>query len=138
MPASPSAVPGKTIADPGGLRLTKESILGFALRRGRRFRLLRTGIAFDVSPTDRHRLAAGGGDRNSAQKQVWRCRIVLLTDAGAGTRAIRRATGVSKTAVWRWQKRFMTQGVGGLLRDRTRPWRIAPLKPDAGGLVMFG
>ena len=91
---------------------------------------MRTGITFDVSPSDRHRLEAVVRDRNSAQKHVWRCRIVLLTDAGAGTSAIMRATGVSKTAVWRWQERFMTQGVGGLLRDKTRPSRIAPLKLD--------
>ena len=91
---------------------------------------MRTGITFDVSPSDRHRLEAVVRDRNSAQKHVWRCRIVLLTDAGAGTSAIMRATGVSKTAVWRWQDRFMTEAVDGLLRDKTRPSRIAPLKLD--------
>jgi transposase len=29
--------------------------------------------------------------------------------------------------VWRWQERFMVEGVEGLLRDKTRPPRIAPL-----------
>jgi len=38
-----------------------------------------------------------------------------------------RGTGTSKTAVWRWQERFMTDGVAGLLRDKTRPSRIPPL-----------
>jgi hypothetical protein len=28
-----------------------------------------------------------------------------------------RTAGVSKTAVWRWQERFMSEGVDGLLRD---------------------
>ena len=39
------------------------------------------------------------------------------------------ATGKSKTCVWRWQERFMAAGVDGLLRDKTRPPGIAPLKP---------
>jgi hypothetical protein len=37
---------------------------------------------------------------------------------------------VAKTAVWRWQERFMQAGVEGLLRDKTRPSRIPPLSPD--------
>ena len=39
-----------------------------------------------------------------------------------------RQTGKSKTCVWRWQERYMAAGVDGLLRDKTRPSRIAPLK----------
>src|SRR3954464_7931077 len=38
-----------------------------------------------------------------------------------------RRTGKSKTAVWRWQERFMEAGVDGLLRDKTRPSRTPPL-----------
>ena len=38
-----------------------------------------------------------------------------------------RQAGVAKTAVWRWQERFMQAGVDGLLRDKTRPPRIPPL-----------
>lgn len=39
-------------------------------------------------------------------------------------------TGKSKTCVWRWQERFMTAGVAGLLHDRSRPPGIAPTAPD--------
>jgi transposase len=59
-------------------------------------------------------------DRNSLQKYVWRARIVLPSADGAGTVEIMRKAGVSKTAVWRWQERFMQKGVDGLLRDKTR------------------
>ncbi len=52
---------------------------------------------------------------------------MLLTADGCGTAEIMRCTGTSKTAVWRWQERFMTEGVEGLLRDKTRPSRIPPL-----------
>lgn len=95
---------------------------------GVRFRLMRTGIKFDVSPPDRLRLERVIKDRNAAQKHVWRAAIILLSADGAGTAAIMRQTGKSKTCVWRWQERYMAAGVEGLLRDKTRPSRIAPLK----------
>ena len=88
---------------------------------------MRTGIAVEVSAADRVELDAIVANRNAPQKHVWRARIVLLTADGCGTAEIMRAAGVSKTAVWRWQERFMTDGVAGLLRDKTRPSRIPPL-----------
>ena len=66
-------------------------------------------------------------DRNSPQKHVWRAEIILATADGAGTVEIMRRTGKSKPWVWRWQERFMAEGVDGLLRDKTRPSRIPPL-----------
>jgi transposase len=97
---------------------------------------MRTGISIDVSLASRVRLEAILADRNSPQKLVWRARIVLLTAAGAGTAAIMRSAGVSKTAVWRWQERFMEEGVDGLLKDKTRPSRIAPLAPEVADRVV--
>jgi len=91
---------------------------------------MRSGVSISVSPADRRRLEAIVGDRQSAQKHVWRARIVLLTDDGQGTAAIMREAGVSKTCVWRWQERFMAEGVEGLLRDRTRPPGKAPVPLD--------
>jgi transposase len=88
---------------------------------------MRHGINVDVNAADRARLEAVVADRNSPQKHVWRARIVLLTAGGSGTVEIMRQTGKSKTAVWRWQERFMTAGVDGLLRDKTRPSRVPPL-----------
>lgn len=88
---------------------------------------MRTGIVIDVNAADRARLEAVVADRNSPQKHVWRAQIVLLTAAGVGTNEIMRQAGVAKTAVWRWQERFMHAGADGLLRDKTRPSRIPPL-----------
>jgi transposase len=88
---------------------------------------MRKGITIDVSAADRARLEAVVADRSSPQKHVWRARIVLLTSEEVGTVEIMRRTGKSKTAVWRWQERFMEAGVDGLLRDKTRPSRIPPL-----------
>ena len=97
---------------------------------------MRTGISFTVTPADRSRLEAIVADRNSPQKHVWRCRIVLLTAAGQGTVAIMREAGVSKTAVWRWQERFAAEGVDGLLRDKTRPSRIPALADEVAERVI--
>jgi len=88
---------------------------------------MRTGIKVEVTAEDRNRLNAVMADRNSPQKHVWRAHVVLLTADGCGTAEIMRRSNLSKTAVWRWQERFMTEGVAGLLRDKTRPARITPL-----------
>src|SRR4029453_4267807 len=88
---------------------------------------MRNGISITVSRSDRRRLQALVADRNASQKHVWRAEIVLLTAEGLGTNEIMRRTAKSKTCVWRWQERFMEEGFDGLLRDKTRPSRIAPL-----------
>src|SRR6516162_8144609 len=88
---------------------------------------MRQGITVEVNSADRARLQAIVADRNSRQKYVWRARIVLMTADGVGTNTIMRQTGKSKVTVWRWQERFMAQGVDGLLRDKTRPSRIPRL-----------
>jgi transposase len=82
---------------------------------------MRTGIQFTVTPTDRAQLEAIISAPSSPQKHVWRARIVLLSADGTGTSAIMASTGKSKTCVWRWQERFMSEGVAGLLREKTRP-----------------
>jgi transposase len=97
---------------------------------------MRTGITVDVSAGDRARLEAIVADRNSPQKHVWRARIVLLSADAVGGNEIMRQTGKSKTCLWRWQERFMHEGVDGLLRDKTRPSRIPPLLPAIGERVV--
>ena len=91
---------------------------------------MRTGISFCLLNDDRERLEALVADRNSPQKHVWRARIVLLSADGFGTNAIMAATGKAKTCVWRWQERFMAEGVDGLVRDKTRPPGKPPVADD--------
>ena len=79
---------------------------------------MRKGISIEVSAGDRERLAAVMADRNSPQKHVWRARIILATAEGYGTAEIMRRAGVSKPCVWRWQERFMREGVAGLCATR--------------------
>ena len=75
---------------------------------------MRKGIEVRLGLGDRERLAAVTGSGNSPQKHVWRARIVLLSGDGLGTMAIQRQTGKGKPTIWRWQARFMAEGVDGL------------------------
>jgi len=97
---------------------------------------MRPGITITLSPAERRRPEALVGDRNAAQKHVWRAQIVLLSAEGIGTNEIMRRTGKSKTCVWRWQERFAAEGYQGLLRDMTRPSRIPPLGPEVAERVV--
>jgi transposase len=91
---------------------------------------MRAGIVVNVTPEDRHRLEAIVADRSSAQKHVWRAQIILATAEGCGTCEVMRRSGKAKPVIWRWQERFMQEGVDGLLRDKTRPPGKAPLPTE--------
>src|SRR6187402_864504 len=88
---------------------------------------MRAGIVVNVSAEDRRRLEAVVADRSAPQKHVWRANIILATADGCGTAEIMRRSGKSKPVVWRWQARFMSEGVAGLTRDKTRKPGKPPL-----------
>jgi hypothetical protein len=52
---------------------------------------------------------------------------VLATADGEGTVASMRRAGISQPTVWRWQERYLDEGLPGLKRDKTRPSRVPPL-----------
>jgi len=81
----------------------------------------------NVTPEDRRRLEAIVSNRNALQKHVWRAKIILATADGCGTTEIMRRSGKAKPVVWRWQERFMLDGVAGLTRDKTRKPGKPPL-----------
>ena len=93
---------------------------------------MRTGISVTVTPDDRRQLEAIVADRNRAQKHVARARVILATADGCGTNEVVRRSGLSKPVVWRWQERFMHEGIAGLLRDKTRK----PGKPPVGDEIV--
>jgi Homeodomain-like domain len=74
---------------------------------------MRAGIVVNVMGSDRRQLEAIISDRSAPQKHVWRAIIILATDDGCGTVEIMRRSGKSKPVVWRWQARFMAEGVEG-------------------------
>jgi len=81
----------------------------------------------NVIRADRRRLEAIVSDRSAPQKHVWRANIILATAEGCGTAEIMRRSGKSKPVVWRWQARFMAEGLEGLTRDKTRKPGKQPL-----------
>lgn len=88
---------------------------------------MRAGIVVTVTRKDRRRLEAIVADRNAPQKHAARARVILATADGCGTNEVMRRSGLSKPVVWRWQERYMHEGVDGLLRDKTRKPGKAPL-----------
>jgi hypothetical protein len=70
------------------------------------------GISVTVNPSERRRLKALLKNRNAPQKHVWRAQIVIQRRGSWHQRESPR--------VWRWQERFMKEGVDRLLRDKTR------------------
>src|SRR5712664_1964496 len=91
---------------------------------------MRAGIVVNVTRADRRRLEAIVSDRSAPQKHVWRADIILATAEGCGMTEIMRRSGKSKPVVWRWQARFMAEGVEGLTRDKTRKPGKQPLSTD--------
>src|SRR5262249_45535584 len=97
---------------------------------------MRTGIPITLKPADRRRLKVLVRDRNTPHKHVWRAEIVLLSGDGIGTNEIMRRSGKSKTCVWRWQERFMREGMAGLMHDKTRPPGRKPLTAEIKAKVL--
>jgi transposase len=90
-----------------------------------------------IGAGDRERLQRLVRDRNTAQKVVWRARIVLLASDGLTAEAIAEAVGTSLLTVRRWRRRYMAKGVEGLLKDATRPSRVKPLSPEQINQVVY-
>jgi transposase len=80
-----------------------------------------------VSAEDRARLAAMVGDRSRPLKHVQRARIVLHSADLRPALEISRRAGVSRPAVWRWQRHYAEEGVDRLLREGSRKPGKAPV-----------
>jgi transposase len=84
-------------------------------------------VCIILSAEDRTRLMAVVQDRNRLHKHVQRAKIVLHSAERRSVLDIAHLSGVSRPAVWRWQRRYAERGVDGLLRDKTRKPGKAPL-----------
>ncbi|WP_428982688.1 helix-turn-helix domain-containing protein [Roseinatronobacter domitianus] len=76
----------------------------------------RDDICLYLSPANRAQLEALVTDRNTPRKLVWRAEIVLATADGYGTFEIMRRANTSKPTVWRWQERYLDEGVASYCR----------------------
>ena len=77
-------------------------------------------LCVDASDEDRARLQAIVVIATGF-KPVQRAQIVLLSADRLPVLQVAVRAGVSRPAVWRWQRRYAEAGVDGLLRDKTRP-----------------
>jgi len=80
-----------------------------------------------VNADDRARLAAIAGARSRPHRHVLRARIILHSADRLPVLEVARRAGVSRPAVWRWQRRYAELGVDGLLRDKPRVRGKPPL-----------
>src|SRR3954469_3554376 len=80
-----------------------------------------------ISAEDRARLAAIIGDRSRPLKHMQRARIVLQSADRLPAMEISRRAGVSRPAVWRWQRHYAEEGVERLLREGSRKPGKAPV-----------
>jgi transposase len=87
-------------------------------------------VSVIVGGDDRARLEAIVADRNQRRKHAQRAQIVLLSAERLTVAEVARQAGVSRPAVWRWQRRFAEEGASGLLRDKTRPPGTPPLPAE--------
>src|SRR5215469_5315372 len=69
-----------------------------------------------IGIADHKRLESLVRDRNTPQKVVWRARIVLLASDGLTAEGISAAVGKSLLTVRRWRRRYIADGVDGLLK----------------------
>ncbi len=89
--------------------------------------MTRNDICLYLGPDDRVELQSLVADRNTPRKLVGRAQIVLATADGHGTGEIMRRADTPRPTVWRWQERYLDEGVDGLKRDKTGPSRVPPL-----------
>lgn len=90
---------------------------------------MRTSKTIAVNDKDRGQLGQLIRNRNTPQKVALRAWIVLLSAEGASTGDIMQRLSTSIPTISRWRRRYETDGVTGLLRDRSRPGRKKRIGP---------
>jgi transposase len=89
-----------------------------------------------LAAEDRERLLTIARDRSRPLKHVQRARIVLLSAERLPVLQIAQQAGVSRPAVWRWQRRYGEEGIAGLLHDKTRKPGRPPLSTGVVAKVL--
>jgi transposase len=84
---------------------------------------MRTSKRTDVSNKDREQLDRIIRNGNTPQKVALRARIALLSADGISTGEIMHQLGTTTPTISRWRDRYKTDGIPGLLKDRSRPGR---------------
>jgi hypothetical protein len=95
---------------------------------------MRIAPVITLSPEQRTMLESQARSRSLPLRVVERSRIVLFAAAGRQDKDIAVLLSMTPKKVARWRKRFLAQGVAGLLQDAARPGPGArPPFPSACG-----
>ena len=81
---------------------------------------MRTSKQIEVSDRDREQLNQVVRNGNTPQKVALRARIVLLSADGISTGEIMHQLDTTTPTITRWRDRYETDGILGLLKDRSR------------------
>ena len=84
---------------------------------------MRTSRRIDASGKDRVQLNQMVRNGKTPQKVALRARIVLLSADRVPTGQIMRQLSTTTPTITRWRNRYETDGITGLLKDRSRPGR---------------
>jgi transposase len=85
---------------------------------------MRVAIPIVLKPSVHNRLQRYSTATNVSPKLRIRSRIVLLASEGKTNKEIAAELGLDQPQVGRWRKRFATQGLPGIEKDKTRPGSI--------------
>src|SRR4051794_35485906 len=83
-----------------------------------------------ASAAERAQLEAVVANGRTPQKTAVRARIVLMLVNRVKPSHVARTLGLSRMRIRLWTQRYLAMGVGGLLRDATRPPGREPLSPE--------
>lgn len=86
---------------------------------------MRVAPKITLSDAERTTLQRWARGRTTPMRLVRRARIVLLAAEGKQNIEIAEATGIERTVVGRWRRRFVEQRLGGLEKDAPRGGRPA-------------
>jgi len=84
---------------------------------------MRSSKRINVSDRDRGQLNQIVRNGNTPQKIALRARIALLSADGISTGEIMHQLGTTTPTISRWRVRYESDGISGLLKDRSRPGR---------------
>ncbi len=88
---------------------------------------MRVALKIMLGDRERNRLERLRKSRSESVRVRERAAIVLLAAEGMENQEIASKLGQDKMKVGRWRKRYATQGLAGILKDKSRPGRIAPI-----------
>ena len=88
---------------------------------------MRVAAKIKLTESERAKLERYSKARNVADRLRERSRIILLADDGLENKEIAERLAQDPGKVGRWRKRYAEQGLEGIIKDKTRPGRIAPI-----------